>query len=66
VRDMHALQLVILGDETPSAWDVDERGGETTLEPWSRRKLEYRCAEDFPPGTEDGEWLVRHTIGWSF
>jgi hypothetical protein len=43
VRDMHALQLIILEDETPSAWNVyraSEPGGEITLEPWSLRKLE--------------------------
>jgi hypothetical protein len=68
-QDMASLKLLILGDGTPSAWDIDrplELGGEITLDRWKRKRLEYRDVEDFMPGTEDGEWLVRHTIGQHF
>jgi hypothetical protein len=63
---MPVIRLLVLGSGTPSIWDVlsplspDEP---PRVERWSRRRVKERCVSDFPPGTEDGEWLVRHTIG---
>jgi hypothetical protein len=68
-QNIPSLKVIILGDGTPSAWDVDrtlEPGGKAKLARWTRRRLEYRGIEDFMPDTEDGEWLVRYTIGQSF
>jgi hypothetical protein len=65
-REQPRLQTLILGSGTPSIWDIQaplSPGGEERLERWPRRRVKERCVDDFPPGLEDGEWLVRHTIG---
>jgi hypothetical protein len=65
-RELPHLRVLVLGSGTPSIWDIltplspEE---EPRLERWPRRRVKERCVNDFMPGTEDGEWLIRHTIG---
>jgi hypothetical protein len=65
-RDIHSLSMLSFGSEDAEVWEIDRGRGLSNgpvLEPWGRARIDCCGVEDFPPGLQDGEWLLRYTVG---